>query len=173
VSVSAAADVATLPKCEQAEVAAGGEREILEAARTIRTKKAEQRRAERIDRPLATTKQNAPFPGGHRFNKAPRRTRLERELDAGAIHRLHVEQQRNSDLAEKLRAAETKIAGLESEVADLKAERDRLHQGLAEAHAANLALIERVKAHVSVEPPVTFGDPGPIPESLRRDRVRS
>jgi hypothetical protein len=76
-------------------------------------------------------------------------------------------------LAEQLQAARIKIAGLESENEELKAERDRLHQSLAEAHAANLALIERLKAHVSVEPPVTFGDPGPIPESLRRDRVRS
>ncbi len=102
-----------------------------------------------------------------------RRTRLERELDAGAFDRLRVEQQHNGDLAEQLRLAEIKIAGLESENEELKAERHRLHQSLAEAHAANLALIERLKAHVSVEPPVTFGDPGPIPESLRRDRVRS
>jgi N6-adenosine-specific RNA methylase IME4 len=62
VSVSAAADVATLPKCEQIEVVAKGERDILEAAKTIRARKAEQRRAERIGRLLAATKQNAPFP---------------------------------------------------------------------------------------------------------------
>jgi N6-adenosine-specific RNA methylase IME4 len=61
VSVSAAADVATLPKCEQVGVVARGEREILEAARSIRAKKAEQRRAERVDRLLATTQQNAPL----------------------------------------------------------------------------------------------------------------
>jgi len=67
VSVSAAADVATLSKCEQVEVVARGEREILEAARSIRAKKAEQRRAERIGRLLATAKQNAPFPCGHRY----------------------------------------------------------------------------------------------------------
>jgi hypothetical protein len=67
VSVSAAADVATLPKCEQVEVVARGEREILEAARSIRAKKAEQRRAERIDRLLATAKQNAPFPSERRY----------------------------------------------------------------------------------------------------------
>jgi hypothetical protein len=112
-------------------------------------------------------------PVAEALNKAPRRTRLERELDAGAFDRLRVEQQHNGDLAEQLRLAEIKIAGLESENEELKAERDRLHQSLAEAHAANLALIERLKAHVSVEPPVTFGDPGPIPERLRRDRVSS
>ena len=67
VSVSAAADVATLPKCEQIEVVAKGERDILEAAKTIRAKKAEQRRAERIGRLLAGTKQTAPFPCERRY----------------------------------------------------------------------------------------------------------
>jgi len=67
VSVSAAADVATLPKCEQIEVVAKGERDILEAAKTIRARKAEQRRAERIGRLLAATKQNAPFPCERRY----------------------------------------------------------------------------------------------------------
>jgi N6-adenosine-specific RNA methylase IME4/ParB-like chromosome segregation protein Spo0J len=46
VSVSAAADVATLPKQEQAEIVAKGEREILEAAKRIRLQKAEVRRLE-------------------------------------------------------------------------------------------------------------------------------
>jgi len=101
-----------------------------------------------------------------------RRTRLEHELDAGAFDRLRVEQQHNGDLAEQLRLAEIKIASLESENEELKAERNRLHQSLAEAHAANLALIERLKAaHVSVEPPVTFGDPGPIPDFLLREKA--
>jgi len=67
VSVSAAADVATLSRDKQAELVAKGEREILEAAKAIRARKAEQRRAERIDRLLATTKQDAPFPCEHRY----------------------------------------------------------------------------------------------------------
>lgn len=46
VSVSAAADVATLPKQEQAEIVAKGEKEILEAAKRIRAQKAEVRAAE-------------------------------------------------------------------------------------------------------------------------------
>jgi len=46
VSVSAAADVATLPKVEQTEIVAKGEKEILEAAKRIRIHKAEVRRAE-------------------------------------------------------------------------------------------------------------------------------
>jgi N6-adenosine-specific RNA methylase IME4/ParB-like chromosome segregation protein Spo0J len=62
VSVSAAADVATLPAQKQREIVARGEREILRAAQDIRARKAEQRHAERIDRLLATTKQNVPFP---------------------------------------------------------------------------------------------------------------
>lgn len=50
VSVSAAADVATLPKPQQAEIVARGEKEILEAAKQIRSEKAEARRAERIEK---------------------------------------------------------------------------------------------------------------------------
>lgn len=46
VSVSAAADVATLPKPQQREIVARGEREILEAAKQIRAEKAEVRRHE-------------------------------------------------------------------------------------------------------------------------------
>lgn len=46
VSVSAAGDVATLPKAEQAEIVARGEREILRAAKQIRSARAEDRRAE-------------------------------------------------------------------------------------------------------------------------------
>lgn len=60
VSVSAAADVATLPKPQQAEIVARGEKEILEAAKTIRQEKAEARRAE-----LALVKLNKPaLPAG-------------------------------------------------------------------------------------------------------------
>lgn len=46
VSVSAAADVASLPKAEQAVIVAKGEKEILEAAKRIRAQKAETRAAE-------------------------------------------------------------------------------------------------------------------------------
>lgn len=47
VSVSAAADVATLPVAEQVEIVARGEREILEAAKSIRTRKAKANAEER------------------------------------------------------------------------------------------------------------------------------
>lgn len=50
VSVSAAADVATLPKDEQTEIVARGEKEILEKAKTIRAEKASVRRGERLDK---------------------------------------------------------------------------------------------------------------------------
>lgn len=60
ISVSAAADVATLPKSQQVEIVARGEKEILEAAKSIRQEKAEARRAE-----LAVVKQNKPsLPAG-------------------------------------------------------------------------------------------------------------
>ena len=50
VSVSAAADVATLPKPAQAQIVARGEAEILQAAKAIRTKRVEARRADRVER---------------------------------------------------------------------------------------------------------------------------
>jgi N6-adenosine-specific RNA methylase IME4/ParB-like chromosome segregation protein Spo0J len=58
ISVSAAADVATLPKPQQAEIVARGEKEILEAAKQIRAEKAEVRRAERIERIVEIAKGN-------------------------------------------------------------------------------------------------------------------
>lgn len=58
VSVSAAADVATLPKQQQSEIVARGEKEILEAAKQIRAEKAEVRRAERIERIVEIAKGN-------------------------------------------------------------------------------------------------------------------
>jgi hypothetical protein len=67
VSVSAAADVATLSAQEQREIVARGEREILRAAQAIRARKAEIRRAERIERLAATCNQNTPFPSDRRL----------------------------------------------------------------------------------------------------------
>lgn len=59
VSVSAAADVATLPKEEQREIVARGEKEILQAAKTIRAEKAVVRRGERLERIAEISKGNA------------------------------------------------------------------------------------------------------------------
>jgi len=66
VSVSAAADVATLPKQEQAEIVARGEKEILEAAKAIRAEKVEQKRAEKVAVTLAIAENNKALPIGHR-----------------------------------------------------------------------------------------------------------
>jgi N6-adenosine-specific RNA methylase IME4 len=65
VSVSAAADVATLPQQDQREIVARGEREILRVAQEIRARKAETRRSERIERLAATC--NQPLPGDRRY----------------------------------------------------------------------------------------------------------
>src|SRR5262245_51904964 len=67
VSVSAAADVSTLPVQEQQEIVARGEREILRAAQDIRARKAEIRRAERIERLAAICNQSTPFPRDRRY----------------------------------------------------------------------------------------------------------
>lgn len=63
VSVSAAADVATLPKQQQAEIVARGEKEILEAAKQIRAEKAEVRRAE-----IARIKESSPSLPGDKYD---------------------------------------------------------------------------------------------------------
>lgn len=59
VSVSAAADVAELPKEQQREIVAKGEKEILEAAKQIRADRSKVRHAERIER-VAEMAQPAP-----------------------------------------------------------------------------------------------------------------
>lgn len=58
VAPSTAADVARLPEPEQREIVAKGEKEILEAAKRIRSEKAEARRAELVE--LAATKAEMP-----------------------------------------------------------------------------------------------------------------
>jgi N6-adenosine-specific RNA methylase IME4/ParB-like chromosome segregation protein Spo0J len=67
VSVSAAADVATQDIDAQREIVARGEREILRAAQDIRARKAEIRRAERIERLAATCNHSTPFPRDRRY----------------------------------------------------------------------------------------------------------
>lgn len=67
VSASAAADVATLPKPEQAEIVARGEREILQAAKQIRSAKAEERRGERMEKIAEISKGNAPLGSAERY----------------------------------------------------------------------------------------------------------
>jgi N6-adenosine-specific RNA methylase IME4 len=62
VSVSAAADIAELPKEQQREIVAKGEKEILEAAKQIRAKKAEERREERIERVAAMANPSPTLP---------------------------------------------------------------------------------------------------------------
>lgn len=49
ISINAAETIATLPKNEQVEIVARGEKEILQAAKEIRGKKAEKKKQERID----------------------------------------------------------------------------------------------------------------------------
>jgi N6-adenosine-specific RNA methylase IME4 len=62
VSVSAAADVATLPHAEQGEIVARGEPEILRAAAAIRARKAESRHAERMARLAQISTGNTELP---------------------------------------------------------------------------------------------------------------
>jgi len=70
-------------------------------------------------------------PTAEPIRRIVQRTRLDRELDAGAFDRLRDEQARNEGLAEKLRAAEIKIVALEGEVEDLKRENAELRKKLA------------------------------------------
>lgn len=66
VSVSAAADVATLPAAEQADVVAKGEREILDAAKRIRAGRVNKKRAAKIERSNEIAQQNAALPAPER-----------------------------------------------------------------------------------------------------------
>jgi hypothetical protein len=70
--------------------------------------------------------------------KPPVRKKVEHELEAKQAHidELETARERDKDLAEQLRAAEIRIAGLESEVEELSAERDWLRERVAELEAA-------------------------------------
>ncbi len=67
VSVSAAANVATLPATEQREIVARGEREILEAAKRIRANRVEASRAERIAQITAISNTSSPLPQDRKY----------------------------------------------------------------------------------------------------------
>jgi len=67
VAVSTAADLATLPREQQREVVARGEREILEAAKKIRAGRAEERRQERVEKIVEIAKGNRPLAAVERF----------------------------------------------------------------------------------------------------------
>ncbi len=61
VAVSTAADVAELPRQQQAEIVAKGEIEILKAAKKIRAERNEERRAERVEKLAQIAVGNAPL----------------------------------------------------------------------------------------------------------------
>lgn len=67
VSVSAAADVARLPKDEQKEVVAKGEKQILAKAKEIRAEKASLKRAERVEKIAEIAKGNTELPQSKRY----------------------------------------------------------------------------------------------------------
>ncbi len=67
VSVTAAGDISQLPKSEQREVVARGEKEILEKAKEIRAEKAAVRRVERLDNLAEISKGNAELATGQRY----------------------------------------------------------------------------------------------------------
>jgi N6-adenosine-specific RNA methylase IME4 len=62
VSVSAAADVASLPEPEQREIVAHGEKAILEAAKNIRAERVEKKRVEKIAATQVIAERNAELP---------------------------------------------------------------------------------------------------------------
>jgi N6-adenosine-specific RNA methylase IME4 len=67
VSVSAAADLATLPVEQQQEIVARGTKEILEAAKAIRTKEARERHAARVARIAEVSAGNTPLVSQRRY----------------------------------------------------------------------------------------------------------
>ncbi len=67
VSLNAAADISTRPVEEQREIVARGEKEILQAAKAIRTEKAEARRVERVQNLVEISNGNAPLLTDRKF----------------------------------------------------------------------------------------------------------
>ena len=67
VAVSTAADIATLPQEEQAEVVARGEKEILAKAKEIRTAKNNVKRQARDEKLISLSQHNAPLPQDRRY----------------------------------------------------------------------------------------------------------
>ncbi len=66
VSVSAAADVAALPKDEQCDIVARGEAEILEKAKEIRASRVERKRQQKIQKTKEIAANNVALPAGER-----------------------------------------------------------------------------------------------------------
>jgi N6-adenosine-specific RNA methylase IME4 len=67
VSVSAASDIATLPKEEQTQIVAKGEKEILAKAKAIRAEKAKERRDQRREKITQIAKGNADLPQDKKY----------------------------------------------------------------------------------------------------------
>lgn len=67
VSVSAASDVSSLPKGQQSEIVARGEKEILQAAKEIRGRKLEARREVRIETIRAASVGDQSLPDGRKY----------------------------------------------------------------------------------------------------------
>jgi hypothetical protein len=77
-----------------------------------------------------------------------KKTHVDREIEAKQAHidELETAREHDKDLAEQLRAAEIRIAGLESEIDEVRAERDQLRERVAELEAALAAATGEVKA---------------------------
>ena len=67
VSVSTAADIATLPKAEQAEIVKKGDKAYIAAAKSVRAEKAKKRREERIEEIAQVSAGNAELPTLQRY----------------------------------------------------------------------------------------------------------
>ena len=131
----------------------------------------------------------SPLRNGENADKAapakPIPSQVQRELDARQAHikELEAAREHDQDLVEKLRAAEVKIVGLESEVAELKQENAGLRAKLEAASAAPAPKkcgrpkgsknkpkppVAATTVNVATPGPDLGNDPGPFPEILRR-----
>jgi hypothetical protein len=89
--------------------------------------------------------------------------RRELAVKQAHIDELEAAREHDKDLAERLHLAEIKIVGLESEIEELKAENAELRAKLEAAQGAAAA-----SPKIATADTVTTGDPGPIPDCLRR-----
>jgi hypothetical protein len=139
-------------------------------------------------KPLRSGTENQEPGNGDRPKPKPARSQDQTEVEAAQAHAAEIEASREHD-REELHEAKRKIIALESEIADLKREDADLRAQLDAAKAKPIDTAAKKRGrpkgsknkpkspvvlttvNVATPRPDLGNDPGPFPETLRRDRV--